>query len=69
MDTLRLLTHDKSIPYMDYVKKILDSGNETALAVKMNGLRHNLARGKAGGHMKQVEKHTKALDYILSQLK
>ena len=68
VDTLRLLTHDKSEPYMDYVKRILESGNKTALAVKINDLNHNLARGKAGGHTKQVEKHTRALEYIQSWL-
>jgi hypothetical protein len=30
----------------------------------MNDLRHNLARGTAGGHTRCVEKHTKALAYI-----
>lgn len=30
----------------------------------MNNLHHNLARGKAGGHWKQVQKHTEALKYI-----
>lgn len=63
---LRILTHDKSIPYMDYIRNIKESGNVTALQVKLNDLRHNLQRGKAGGHTKQVKKHTEALEYLLS---
>lgn len=61
---LRLLTHDKATPYMEYVERICLSGNITAIHVKFNDLRHNLARGKEGGHTCFVEKHTKALAYI-----
>ena len=61
---LRLLTHDKSTPYMEYVENICKSGNITAIHVKMNDLRHNLARGKEGGHTRCVEKHTVALQFI-----
>ncbi|MBR5464412.1 MAG: hypothetical protein IKU77_01255 [Alistipes sp.] len=61
---LRLLTHDKRTPYMEYVAQICKSNNRTAIHVKMNDLRHNLARGKAGGHMRCVEKHTIALQYM-----
>ena len=62
---LRLLTHEESVPYMDYIRSIEASGNETALKVKINDLRHNLLRGSIGGHTKQVKKHTEALDYLL----
>ena len=62
---LEVLTHDKSVPYMDYIRNIEASGNKTALKVKMNDLRHNLHRGTIGGHTKQVKKHTEALDYLL----
>ena len=64
VDTLLLLCHDKSVPYLDYVRNIVESGNRTALAVKLNDLHHNLARGRAGGHLKQVKKHTEALELI-----
>lgn len=64
ISALRLLTHDKYTPYMEYVENICKSGNMTAIRVKMNDLRHNLARGKEGGHMRCVEKHTKALAFI-----
>jgi (p)ppGpp synthase/HD superfamily hydrolase len=63
--TLQVLTHDKSMPYMDYIRNIEASGNDTALKVKINDLRHNLHRGTIGGHTKQVKKHTEALDYLL----
>lgn len=56
-----MLTHDKSIDYYDYVQRIIDSGNPTALAVKRNDLNNNLKRGRAGNHTKQVMKHEKAL--------
>ena len=62
---LEVLTHDKSVPYMDYIRSIEASGNKTALKVKINDLRHNLQRGTIGGHTKQVKKHTEALDYLL----
>lgn len=65
---LRLLTHDKETPYMEYVERICKSGNTTAIRVKINDLKHNLARGKEGGHMRCVEKHTKALAYIEAYL-
>ena len=61
IDTLRLLTHQKGTDYYDYVQHIIDSGNATALAVKRNDLNHNLMRGRAGNHTKQVMKHEKAL--------
>ena len=62
--TLQVLTHDKSVPYMDYIRSIEASGNEAALNVKLNDLRHNLLRGTIGGHTKQVKKHSEALDYL-----
>ena len=64
VDTLRLLTHDKETPYMDYVRNICESGNKVALAVKINDLNHNLKRGRAGGHWHHVAKHEKALAFI-----
>lgn len=62
--TLRLLTHDKHTPYMEYIERICKSGNRAAINVKLNDLRHNLARGREGGHMRCVEKHTVAMAYI-----
>lgn len=39
IDALRLMTHDTSVPYLDYVKKIKD--NPIARKVKLADLRHN----------------------------
>ena len=39
IDALKLLTHQKSIPYMDYVAKI--KTNDIARAVKIADLKHN----------------------------
>lgn len=39
LDVLALLTHDESVPYMDYVKMI--STNPTATKVKIADLTHN----------------------------
>lgn len=45
VDTLCLLTHYESEPYLDYVRRIAESGNRIAIAVKLNDLHHNLERG------------------------
>lgn len=68
IDTLMLLTHDPETPYIDYIKRIVESRDETAIAVKINDLRHNLERGKAGGHSHLVKKHSEALEFIESCL-
>lgn len=39
MDALALMTHDKSVPYMEYVAKIRE--NPIARAVKLADLKHN----------------------------
>lgn len=64
VDALRLLTHHKEEPYLDYVRRIADSGNPIAINVKSNDLDHNLERGRAGNHLKQVAKHTAARQII-----
>ena len=64
IDTLKLLTHDKTTDYYDYVQRIIDSGNITAINVKRNDLTHNLARGRAFGYEKLIKKHSKALEMI-----
>ncbi|MBR4389521.1 MAG: hypothetical protein IKT00_10130 [Prevotella sp.] len=64
VDALRLLTHNKEEEYEDYVKRIASSGNSIAIHVKYNDLQHNLKRGRAGGHWKQVNKHEGALPII-----
>ena len=64
VDALRLLTHSKDETYMDYVQRIADSHNPTAINVKCNDLEHNLDRGRRGDHLKQVAKHTAAQQII-----
>ena len=44
---LRLLTHTKGTPYMDYVKAIAE--NPIARKVKMADLRHNMDDTRTGG--------------------
>lgn len=61
VDALRLLTHDESEPYLDYVRRIAESGNKIAIAVKLNDLRHNLKRGREKGYTQLVAKHEAAL--------
>ncbi|MCQ2333166.1 MAG: phosphohydrolase [Paludibacteraceae bacterium] len=64
IQTLRLLTHDKSETYEEYLQRIKASGDEVALHVKLNDLRHNLNRGRRGMHMQQVTKHEKAYLFL-----
>ena len=64
IDALRLLTHQAGTDYYEYVQRIIDSGNQTAINVKRNDLRHNIARGKAFGYPHLVAKHEKALSMI-----
>ena len=63
---LALMTHDKSVPYMDYVAKIKD--NPIAKAVKLADLKHNsdltrleMVDEKA---LKRVEKYTEAIELL-----
>lgn len=66
IDALKLLTHDKDVPYMDYVKSI--SSNEIATAVKIADLKDNsdLSRLKniTEKDIARVEKYSKALSIL-----
>lgn len=62
VNALRLLTHQKGTPYIDYVKSIIESGNPIALQVKYNDLKHNYARGKAYPDLQK--KHGPALEMV-----
>lgn len=55
-----LLTHREG-DYAGYIRSILNSGNELAIAVKLNDLRDNLKRGREGGFTETVKKHEGAL--------
>ena len=66
IDALKLLTHDGSVPYMDYVKQI--GTNDLARAVKLADLKHNsdltrldVVDEKA---IARVEKYKKAIELL-----
>lgn len=46
VEAVDLLTHRDEDSYEDYIRKIASSGNETAIQVKLNDLRHNLQRAE-----------------------
>ena len=46
LEAVDLLTHRDEISYEDYVKKIVSSGNQTAIRVKLNDLHHYLWRAE-----------------------
>ena len=68
IDALRLVTNQDGTDYYEYVQRIIDSGNQTAINVKLNDLHHNLARGKAFGYPELIAKHEKALKMIEKSL-
>lgn len=66
IDALKLLTHDDSVPYMDYVKEI--AKNPVAKAVKLADLAHNsdLTRLDIVDEktLKRAEKYKKAMELL-----
>ena len=66
-DAIGLMTHEKNVPYMDYVAKIKE--NPIARAVKLADLKHNsdLTRLDAADEkaMKRVEKYARAIAVLL----
>lgn len=66
MDALSLMTHDKAVPYMDYVAKI--KSNPIARQVKLADLRHNSDTTRLD-HMDEtaqnrVEKYARAIKLL-----
>lgn len=63
LDALALMTHDKQIPYMDYVAKI--KGNKIARTVKLADLKHNSDLSRLNNvdekAMKRIEKYRQAI--------
>ena len=55
-DALRLLCHDKSVPYLDYVRAI--KGNEIARKVKISDLHHNSELSRLDSVDEKVLKRT-----------
>ena len=41
INSLRILTHIKDVPYPQYIRSIKDSGDEAAIVVKLADLKHN----------------------------
>lgn len=66
IDTLEILTHDKSMAYEQYLQGVINSGNVTAINDKRNDLLHNISRNDCTTEhkIKIKEKHTKALKLI-----
>lgn len=66
IDSLKLLTHDDAVPYMEYVKEI--KKNPIATKVKLADLRHNsdLTRLDEVNEkaLKRVEKYKKAIEML-----
>ena len=63
IEALKLLTHKKDVPYMEYISKI--SKNNIAKAVKIEDLRHNLdIRRTSGEKAKKYDIYVKALEFL-----
>ena len=66
IDALKLLTHEKTVEYMEYVKKIKD--NPIARSVKLADLHHNsdvtrLVEVKSKD-INRIEKYKKAINFL-----
>ena len=66
IEALQALTHDESTPYMEYIKGILASANETAIAVKLADLTHNADLTRLSGPhdenaLQRAEKYKEAI--------
>ena len=66
LEALKLLTHNESVPYMDYVKEL--SKNPIAKAVKIADLTHNSDKSRLDvidkWALKREEKYKKALEFL-----
>lgn len=69
MYALALLTHDKSVPYADYVERV--SHNPIARAVKTADLMHNMDLTRlekvTEKDLERVQKYRKALDVLTKE--
>ena len=65
---LRLLTHDKKVPYMDYIKEI--KNNPIARAVKLEDLKHNSDVSRLDVvdeiALERIQKYKQAIELLLS---
>lgn len=63
IDALKLLTHKKDVPYMDYIVEI--SKNNIAKKVKIEDLKHNMdSRRTSGEKTKKYDIYVKALEFL-----
>ena len=66
MDALELMTHDETVPYMEYIRRVAD--NPVAKEVKLVDLAHNsdLTRldNVDGYALQRVEKYRQAIDIL-----
>ena len=67
VEAVKLLTHDKAVPYLDYVKNLKD--NPIARKVKLADLRHNGDMSRLPNptekDWKRKEKYEKAIQILL----
>ena len=68
-EALKLMTHDKSVPYMDYVEKL--KWNPLARTVKLADLRHNSDLTRLNEvtekDLKRIEKYKTAIGLLESE--
>lgn len=66
ISALKLLTHDKSVPYFDYIKKI--KSNALATKVKISDLKNNSDLSRLNNitqkDIERVEKYKKSLEIL-----
>lgn len=63
IERLKLLTHKKDVPYMDYIVEI--SKNNIAKKVKIEDLKHNMdSRRTSGEKAKKYDIYVKALEFL-----
>lgn len=69
IEALRLLTHDKSVPYFDYVRAL--KANSIARAVKMADLVHNMNLERlpkiTDVDLERCQKYSKAMDILMNE--
>ncbi|MDE6024757.1 MAG: HD domain-containing protein [Lachnospiraceae bacterium] len=66
VEAVRLLTRDKNVPYMDYIRNL--KPNELAVRVKLADLEHNMDMSRLAAvnekDRKRMEKYKKAVDIL-----
>lgn len=63
LHSLKLLTHEKGVPYMDYIYAL--SSDYVARKVKIADLKHNLDSTRIGGEVPRKQKvYLQALEYL-----